>query len=874
MPAPMYRYPGSSPFTPEFKNLFFGRDQDLSDLYRQLAVHRLTVLYGKSGLGKSSLLNAGLIPMMERPDHQYVSVLVRFSAYQAGSTDTPESIFLKRIRQLSGTDAFLPVVEPAPDTLWQVFKQFEWKNRDKKGILLVLDQFEEIFTYPEGIDSFALRFSELLNNRMPDDFRQKLYNLIGEQPEMLRQYATEINFTEQSPNLKLLIGIRSDKLSLLDRLSSHVPNILRNCFELKPLDREQATQAIVLPAAEERHGPYYTHPFRYAPEAISKILDFLTHGGTRPVEPFLLQIICQHVEAMAPRVDAGAAPAFVVEPEPLGDLDSVTRLYYANVLRMNDEQGHPVFSAFERLNIRFLIERNLIETRSQVRVTLDKNLVEKKGISGDLIDKLVDSRLIRREPNAVSGLSYELSHDTLVDPILRASDLLGDLDEQTLDFYQKALFSAPEISPDALQQFIERELADREGQPRNLLYEHIAGSDRKAADALLRAGIARLEPMPEGHSELGLYHLFLRPALTLRAERAEKILLEKDMRIDLESEKRKRAVVFSVITSILSIVAIAATVFAYNSQKQAEKYAMEARNNEATAKKAQTRADSLAELAYGNATLARQKADDAIVAWARTERERKRAEASARALQVESNNLKTAQAELALALQEAQRQADTALVNFKLAQAREMEALRDRRLSDSLAAKLKTEGELLDMARSRAEQLSRLYESRARTAASYELTALAYRSIDSDPALALRLAEGALKKADHELARNAVLLSWYADQGRSLDSLPAQYRGQPLSPNGPYVIEVEGDGPVVLLNSKGEAIQRFVNTKDPKTKPQKTSFTLDGKLLVVEYANRTLYLPLDPDDILRRADAAGVRRLSQAECKLYNVDCQ
>jgi ATP-dependent Clp protease ATP-binding subunit ClpC len=96
----------------------------------------------------------------------------------------------------------------------------------------------------------------------------------------------------------------------------------------------------------------------------------------------------------------------------------------------------------------------------------------------------------------------------------------------------------------------------------------------------------------------------------------------------------------------------------------------------------------------------------------------------------------------------------------------------------------------------------------------------------------------------------------------------------PARRGGEVRIEVEGDGPVVLLNSKGEAIQRFVNTKDPKTKPQKTSFTLDGKLLVVEYANRTLYLPLDPDDILRRADAAGVRRLSQAECKLYNVDCQ
>lgn len=63
-----YRYPGVKPFEASDTALFFGRDRDRTDLFDLVHREQLTVLFGKSGYGKSSLLKAGLIPkLIENP---------------------------------------------------------------------------------------------------------------------------------------------------------------------------------------------------------------------------------------------------------------------------------------------------------------------------------------------------------------------------------------------------------------------------------------------------------------------------------------------------------------------------------------------------------------------------------------------------------------------------------------------------------------------------------------------------------------------------------------------------------------------------------------------------------------------------------------
>ena len=59
------RYPGVQPFKTEQADLFFGRDDDRERLLNLLLLEKLLVLFGKSGYGKSSLLNAGIIPDLD-----------------------------------------------------------------------------------------------------------------------------------------------------------------------------------------------------------------------------------------------------------------------------------------------------------------------------------------------------------------------------------------------------------------------------------------------------------------------------------------------------------------------------------------------------------------------------------------------------------------------------------------------------------------------------------------------------------------------------------------------------------------------------------------------------------------------------------------
>ena len=76
---PSYRYPGPRPFEENYIDLFFGRNRDIKNLLTFINVEQLTVLFSKSGLGKSSLINAGIIPELRKKNYEII--LCRFNSY-------------------------------------------------------------------------------------------------------------------------------------------------------------------------------------------------------------------------------------------------------------------------------------------------------------------------------------------------------------------------------------------------------------------------------------------------------------------------------------------------------------------------------------------------------------------------------------------------------------------------------------------------------------------------------------------------------------------------------------------------------------------------------------------------------------------------
>ena len=83
-----FRYPGAPPFSVNDENLFYGREEDIENFVNFIKLEDLAVLHSRSGLGKSSMLNAGVIPRLIKKTN-YHPFAVKFSSYTKDSTVNP-----------------------------------------------------------------------------------------------------------------------------------------------------------------------------------------------------------------------------------------------------------------------------------------------------------------------------------------------------------------------------------------------------------------------------------------------------------------------------------------------------------------------------------------------------------------------------------------------------------------------------------------------------------------------------------------------------------------------------------------------------------------------------------------------------------------
>jgi formylglycine-generating enzyme required for sulfatase activity len=402
--AKQRRYPGVVPFQAHQSHLFFGREEDIENLYDLILLEKMVVLFGKSGYGKSSLLNAGVLPRFaaaKRAAEQFRVVEVRFTAWTERRAQSP----LDTLRRLMGAkDA------DNPPTLWECFRQ---QNDAPDGrFLLVFDQFEEFFTYPpEEQRAFRRQLAELLFSTLPQSLRERLDAL----PEAERgRYL-------QPLQVKAVFSIRADRMSLLDGLKDALPTILHRRYELAALDRRQARAALVEPARAA--GDFASAAFSWTDAALARVLDTFARdkqGREVGVEAFLLQVLAQNVEtrvlngALADR-DGDGTPDVYPDDLP-DDLSNIFSEYYQNKLEELPPADQPA--------ARLLIEDGLVFASGEGearRLSMDADvLMQRFGAAPALLRALEDTFLVRREANSTGGYHYELSHDTLLAPVVAA----------------------------------------------------------------------------------------------------------------------------------------------------------------------------------------------------------------------------------------------------------------------------------------------------------------------------------------------------------------------------------------------------------------------------------------------------------------------
>jgi hypothetical protein len=198
---------GLQPYTAAQRDYFFGRESDQRVIASNLYASRLTILYGATGVGKTSVLMAGVVPRLEAARRTAVVVFRQWqdpSFLEALKAGCVEAVGVAR-----GQPAELDPGLPLDDLLLAASQAV------RGSVLILLDQFEEYFVYhPESqADSpFEVELARAINREEVD---------VG-----------------------FLIALREDALARLDRFRTRIPNLLASTIRLRHLSLEAAERAI------------------------------------------------------------------------------------------------------------------------------------------------------------------------------------------------------------------------------------------------------------------------------------------------------------------------------------------------------------------------------------------------------------------------------------------------------------------------------------------------------------------------------------------------------------------------------------------------------------------------------------------------------
>lgn len=411
------RYPGPVPFEASDRQLFFGRQRDIDRLAQLIQLERMVVLFGKSGMGKTSLLNAGVVPQLKDSNPKLKEMFVRVRRAIPNDPLTLRQIFSQHIEDLPNAFPLLDkLAEELPDqeanSIWTQFKRYQLAHGTDKTYLIVFDQFEEFFTHPTAeIDSFLRELSELFYTTVPQAYRDAILKLSREGTKLTDE---TVNLLFAPIQVKIVFSLRIENLSEMTRLAPYFPSILSTTHQLNTLQKEEAEAAIIGPA--QMSGDFDSPPFAFAPAALDSVFDALFDKERKQIECFQLQIVCEYLASVARQKGARADSMIVFTVVELGDLKKVYEDYYLRQINKLKTE--------ERVLAQLVLEKELL-INDQRYLKYSQAIEDETGATPELLEKLVNSNLIRAEV-LPGGKYYEISHDQFIPALKKARQARED----------------------------------------------------------------------------------------------------------------------------------------------------------------------------------------------------------------------------------------------------------------------------------------------------------------------------------------------------------------------------------------------------------------------------------------------------------------
>lgn len=372
----------------KYGETLYGREAEIPELLDLLISERIVLLHSPSGAGKTSLIQAGLIPELKNNRFFVWPVLrVDLSTPKEWSSGQSCNRYVASVLQSlhdaldEASRAILPQL--AHLSLCEIFSKIRIPNgEDLEFDVLIFDQFEEVFTIdPTDVDA-----------------KRDFFSQVG---ELLRER-----------NHWALFAMRDEYIASLKPYLRTVPTHLSTQFHLNLLNQEAARRAIQFPAKQLA--------VEFEGDAAQLLVDDLrqvqvqtSDGSTQwlpgqYVEPVQLQVVCRRI--WDKRSDEKR-----ISKSDIGEFENVNLAlssYYADsVTKVSGKTG------VNERQIRDWIESALI-TKEGIRSRILKEPDVSKGLENKVIGALVDVHLIRVEESQYRTW-FELAHDRLVEPVIQ-----------------------------------------------------------------------------------------------------------------------------------------------------------------------------------------------------------------------------------------------------------------------------------------------------------------------------------------------------------------------------------------------------------------------------------------------------------------------
>lgn len=337
--------------------LFFGRERERETIVANLLASRLTVLYGPSGVGKSSLLAAGVAQGLRRAG---AGAVVVHSTWAGNPVESLLDSIRREVPDLGPTAGLEDAVAAAAHARGEAH--------------LLLDQFEDCFRYPEGAA------------------------VVDELPRLLDR-----------PGLRLtvLLALRDDALADLDVLTAQLPDAFGNLLRLEALDPHAGREAIVRPL--DRFAELTGQRFTAEPDLVDALLEQVGEGDR--VETPFLQLVLERVWAEERR-----AGSDVLRLETLAELGGAAAIVRAHVQGSLESLPREHEDAVARI-VRQLVTPSgakLSHPESDLAALAGVD----PGTLRRLVTTLDRERILRSQDGAGGAPRIEIFHDVLAEPLL------------------------------------------------------------------------------------------------------------------------------------------------------------------------------------------------------------------------------------------------------------------------------------------------------------------------------------------------------------------------------------------------------------------------------------------------------------------------